>query len=165
VTRPVLISGFPGAGKSHFGRWAEASHGLLFVDADHGGVSQLGIGAEWEAFVQSFDARPMLDKLAARNAVYAWVWGFPVRSLPWLRALLAPGRMTPWWFTGAREALKRSYAQREGTRPADFERQHGELERAWPEIAPLFGDRVVHTMDETGARLDCAAIYSRVLGG
>jgi hypothetical protein len=165
VTRAVLISGPPGAGKSYYGRWAEENRGVLFVDADHGGVSRLGLAAEWEAFVQSFDARPMLDALAARNAAYAWVWGFPVRSLPWLRALLAPGRMVPWWFTGPRGALKRSYAERAGTKPGDFERQHGELERAWPEIAPLFGGRIVHTLDEDGARLDCAAIYARVSGG
>jgi hypothetical protein len=164
VKRSVLISGHPGAGKSTFGRWAQENRDVLFVDVDHGGYRRLGIRAEMDAFVSSVDARPLLERLDAISPAYAIVWGFPVRSLAWLRALLAPGRLVPWWFTAEKEALRRAYAQREGTRTADFERQHGELERAWPQIAPLFGERVIRTVGEDGARLDCAAIYSRVFG-
>jgi len=164
VRKAVLISGIPGAGKSHFGRWMAQHKGALYIDVDLKGIDAAGIRPVWNEFLRTFDARAVAARLTRDHEFCALVWGFPVHSLRWVRALQESGGLVPWWFTGDRAWARKYLAERQDTDLAQFDRQHADIVRAWPEISRVFGERLIDTVAADGTRTPCEELYRRIFG-
>jgi len=71
-------------------------------------------------------------------------WGFPPAALPIVRKLTEDG-VQAWWFDGNRSVALDVFLSRKG-HPAtreDWDRQLASIDAHWPEIEPLFGERVL----------------------
>lgn len=154
----LLISGHPGAGKTHFCRWLRAERGYVHVETD--ASNQLGNLA-----VQDDEqARRVRDAAASLGQDVAVEWGYPPELLPSVRLLKAAG-FEPWWFDADEPTARTRWQQvRPGADLAQYRAQVDGIARAWPSLAEFYGDHVIRTV-LPGARvmseLDVAA---RILG-
>jgi hypothetical protein len=161
----VLISGIPGSGKSHFGRWLAQHKGAFTVDVDTFGVRAAGLQPVWEAFKQTLDARQLIEQLSRRHALWAWVWGFPpLTRIEVVRAFVAGGA-AGWWFGGDRGWARKYFCERDNTAGERFDRQCADIDAAWPAIQAIFGEHLVDTIAPDGTRLPCEEIYRRIFNG
>lgn len=156
----LLVSGWPGAGKTVFGQWPAANRGFVHVETD--------AQPNW---ISILSARDLQAAASARNRMcelgpeVVIEWGFVVSLLPCIRLLRTVG-FDCWWFDGDHDAALDGYVQRRGRSPstlATYQRQTSEITAAWARISAFYGDRVVHTVAAEGARAPFPELANRIL--
>jgi len=88
----LYIAGIPDSGKSHFGKWLEATHGYLHIDAElPGQFDALGLHGTWDAALARTNARLFVDAVLALDRTIILNWGFPPAFLPFITSLRSAG--------------------------------------------------------------------------
>lgn len=156
----ILLSGWPGAGKTEFGQWLKAERGFVHVETDAQPswvrvLSAQDLGA-------AISARDQLRQLGPNVVVE---WGFVVSKLASVQRLRSAG-FDCWWFDGDHKAAREGFIRRrERLSPdlAGYERQTREITGAWTQISAFYGDRVVRTVLADGSRVSCPELARRIL--
>ena len=164
----LVISGVPGAGKSHFGRWLR-SKGWRWIDNDKvaSKPSKDVIEASWLGVFGVGDATERIKGFvnAARADATPTVleFGFPVQLLPVVEAMRASGALA-WWFTGDGPTCLSDWRSSWHSEMPDeiWWRQYDAITREWPAIAQVYGPNIIRTRLAT--RHMTAADISAVIG-
>ncbi len=159
----ILIAGVPATGKSRYSAWLEKEKGLVHLDFDEL-LQGNGEGQKFSLVeilrqrgVEAFISAP---ELAGRSVVIDW--GFPVQSLPAVRALQAAG-VEMWWFHGRRQTARQKFTERGGMNPRDFDVQMDAIEANWDEITRVFGSRSIETLLPDGTYMPQEEIFRLML--
>jgi hypothetical protein len=137
----LLLSGLPGAGKSHFAKWLEGCGWgrLESDDADPRVREVLG------AAVGGSD-EPLLSERRKYPLGLVLEWGFPMDWLPQLRAMIGRG-YNAWYFDGDREAALQGWTNaHQGWDVGLWHQQVQRLDARWPEICPLYRSKILTTV-------------------
>ena len=70
-----FVVGVSGAGKSHFSEYAAGHLGFFHYEIDqtpHDGITHFGLRAQWEKFVDEFEAGPLTKELTKRSCMSGW---------------------------------------------------------------------------------------------
>ena len=159
TTTLLLISGHPGAGKTHFCEWLTAERGYAHVESD---VAQtLGNLAVENAV----EAQAVRDAAMSQGGNVVIEWGFLPNLLPSVRLLRYVG-FDAWWFDADEPTARRLWQQR---RPrAELRSYLDQVERirsAWPALAKCYRERIIRTVDSGPQFLGCDRIAERIFGG
>jgi len=117
-----FVFGVSGAGKSHFSEFAAGHLGFFHYEIDqtpHDGITHLGLRSQWDAFLDEFKSRPLIDELtsrACRSGCPGAILSFPSNVLAELTkdhvdALAGEARLIV--LTGEPELCKEAFLQRE----------------------------------------------------
>ena len=155
----LLLSGIPGAGKSHFGRWLEDNHGYVHLDVEKDGcLSAHHLTKAWNDCFASLDVGPFVKSLHRLNKHVVVNWGFPPRFLNVVQRFKAAG-LVPWWFDADHDAAKRAFVARGDVPLQAFEIQMSAIRDLWAEIEATFRPNIITTLKSDGSRLSAEAIY------
>ena len=154
----LLISGHPGAGKTHFCEWLKAEKSYVHVDVDVS--SQLG-----NLDVQdSAQARQVLDAAVSISRDVAVEWGYPPELLPSVRLLKSAG-FEPWWFDADEPTARLLWQERRpGADLAIYRSQLDRIAAAWPALAEFYSDHVIRTVNPGPSLAACPDLAARILG-
>ena len=159
----LYIAGIPASGKSHFGKWLEANHGYLHIDAElPGRLDALGLHGVWDAALTRTDARLLVDAFRDKGRTIILNWGFPPAFLPFITSLRSAG-FSLWWFDSDVSAARIAYCE-VGRAPMSFEGQVAKITAAWPEIQHVFVPNIVRVLEADGSRIPPAEIFRIIRG-
>jgi hypothetical protein len=114
---PLLITGLPGSGKSHFGR-ALGHLGWTFLEGDNAGAWPDTVHEAWDLALAGDD--DSLREEAHRNPGGLVIeWGFPASHLETIKSLMERGYEC-WYFDGDREAALEAWLGVDQARRADW---------------------------------------------
>ncbi len=163
IPRLLLVAGMPASGKSHFGRWLEAEHGFIHVDAElPGQLDRLGPGSHalWDASIQTKDAMQFAAAIRALGRPTVINWGFPVEYLPFI-GLLKEAGFTVWWFDADVQAARVEYASA-GRPEHNFDQQVADICTRRPLIEAVFAPNLLHVLGADGLRLAPTSILAAI---
>ena len=114
--------GVSGAGKSHVSEYAAGRLGFFHYEIDqtpHDGITHFGLRAQWDKFLDEFDADPLTNELTKRSCMSGCpgaILSFPsnllsVLTADHISALSGKARLIV--LTGEPELCKRAFLQRE----------------------------------------------------
>lgn len=154
----LLLSGRPGAGKTHVGKWLDEQHGFRHIETDTpAGMQTLNELLKGGQTPQSLGENVVIE------------WGFAIEDSGLVRKLRDAG-FDAWWFDGDEEAARQGYIQRRGDSPEVMDAywaQAGGIQQAWPELESFYGDdHIIRTVTSGPAGpeyLTCAEIVSTML--
>jgi hypothetical protein len=170
-TRRILISGVPGAGKSHFRKWVmrELQWSTMQVDgnpsltADLERISQLLAANRLGAATEACQKMTASFLPAGQNGIIEYE--FPPAYLPTVRLLHDAG-FSLWWFDAdwdiARNAHLAAHADRAAQAGEEFDRQRGRVLAAWDQIRSVFEPNILTTLAADGTRLPAVEIARRM---
>lgn len=155
----LLLSGLPGTGKSHYGKWLADEHGYVQWETE----------AHWDRWgALMADGPSIRTATSACNVVRALgadvvvEWGFVPADLPFVRVLGKVG-LELWWFSGDEAAARQSWQ----TRPVPlddivFDNQLDRIHDAWSKIEPVYRDNIIETVMPGPTYLSEMDIYRRM---
>ena len=155
----LLLSGIPGAGKSHFGQWLEDNHGYVHVDVEKDGrLDTYHLIDDWNSCFTSPDVGPFVKSLHCLGERVVVNWGFPPRFLSVVQGFKAAG-LVPWWFDADHDAARRAFVARGDVAIRAFEIQMAAIRDQWPSIEATFRPNLITTLRSDGSRVLAEAIY------
>jgi hypothetical protein len=164
MTRLVLLSGVPAAGKSHFGAWLERHHHFLHLDVEkEGRLKSVGLDGSWAAVFATGDVGPFLSALRATRRSVLVNWGFPVSCLPIVQALERHG-VVLWWFDADPQQAKAEFTRRGDVSLVAFERQMAAIAAHWTAIEAVFSPNIVTTLAADGRRTPSKKLFAMMFG-
>jgi hypothetical protein len=139
----LLLSGRPGAGKTHIGKWLKELHGFRHLETD----------AEPQTLNDLLNGVQSPQSLGDNVVVE---WGFAIGDFDkgLVHKLFGMG-FDAWWLDGDERTCHRQYlAAKQHLAPADLERaeiayriQASAIQEAWPRLHPFYGDdRIICTV-------------------
>ena len=146
VPRRLLISGVPGAGKSRFVDWLVQTQGFSALKADDGGPL---FNAVWSAARSGHALALRMSLLPWMNRSLVIELGFvpDEPSVSGVLNFIAAG-FDAWWFSA--DYPDAFHAWREAKGQTDhvqgFYLQIGKIVSHWPEIASLYREQIIHTL-------------------
>jgi len=170
-TRRILISGVPGAGKSHFRKWVmrELQWSTMQVDGNPSLAAELEqinhlLGANRPGAAAEACQKMTASFLpAGQNGIIEYE--FPPACLPTVKLLRDAGFLL-WWFEAdwdvARRARLAAHADRAPQAGEEFDRQRGRVLGAWDQIRPVFEPNILMTLAADGTRLPAVEIARRM---
>jgi hypothetical protein len=159
--RLIFVAGIPSTGKTHFGRWLNAEHGYLHVDAEvEGELDRLGLREVWNIAVVSLDCTRLASVLHTRGASAVFNWGFPPVCLPVAAALKRAG-FSSWWFEGDISAARREH-RRLGKDIDAFDTQLVAIQAHAAQITALFAPNILAVLDGNAGRMSPDAVLQRM---
>src|SRR5262245_12327967 len=170
-TRRILISGVPGAGKSHFRKWVmrELQWSTMQVDgnpslaAELERISQLLGASRSGAAIEACQKMTASFLPAGQNGIIEYE--FPPASLPTVKLLHDAG-FSLWWFDADWDVARQAHLVAHGDRAAqageEFDRQRGRVLAAWDHIRPMFEPNILTTLAADGTRLPAVEIARRM---
>ena len=159
----ILISGFPGCGKTTFMQWLSRKKQYFTLDMERGGIDRDGFRDLWNRFLNGSDRESFIEQLFARSPRVALDWNFPVSCLHLVRALQERG-CEVWWFEGYRLAARRHFIER-GTEPvSNFDRHVSEICAEWQDIELIVGGRIIKSIDDEGHIIPPETIFHSFSG-
>lgn len=160
----LLISGIPGAGKSHFGSWLEDTHSYLHLDVEKDGrLASYGLLGPWNACFEVGNVDGFVRSLGRLGQSVALNWGFPPRWLGVVKQFKVAG-VTLWWFDADHAAARAAFLARGDVSIEDFKVQMGAIKSRWADIKATFDPHIIMTLRADGTRLDPKAIYKTMFG-
>lgn len=132
----ILLSGLPGAGKTHLGTCLSRNHGYYHLDMEDWPADfakEIWDQGNIAAFVQQLDA-------VANNVVLSW--GYPPSCLSTVREMRSLG-VTTFWIDAPLIFCRRHWRPKEGQSGADFIRQIAQIEASWSELNDFYGDHAI----------------------
>jgi len=155
----LLLSGIPGAGKSHFGRWLEDTQGYVHLDIEKDGcLTTHHLIDAWNACFSSREVGSFVKSLHRVGERVVVNWGFPPRLLNVVQCFKAAGLVT-WWFDADRDAAMRAFVARNDVPIKAFEIQMAAIREQWPHIEATFRPNIINTLNSEGSRISPEAIY------
>jgi hypothetical protein len=155
----LLLSGIPGAGKSHFGRWLEETHRYVHLDVEQDGrLTTYHLTDAWNGCFTSLDVGGFVKALHRVGERVVVDWGFPPRFLNVVQRLQAAG-FVPWWFDADHHAARRAFVARGDVPLQAFEVQMAAILERWPSIEATFRPNIITTLKSDGSRLSAEVIY------
>lgn len=160
-----FIGGIPSSGKSWFGDWLEAHHGVVHVDAeiDQGrDLDAAGIHDVWDQTLRAPRyAVSLVTTLRAHTKPIVITWGFHPRYIEAVAEMKHAG-MDASWFGGDWDAA-RVLHRRAGKSVIEFEAQRVAVEAAMPAIINLFSGRMIETVLPGPTVIPPEHIWQRIL--
>lgn len=159
----LFVAGIPASGKSHFGRWLQAIHGYLHIDAEiPGQLDAYALHEVWDAGLRQANAGAFVEAVQALGRPVVLNWGFPPRCLPFVTSLRSEG-FAVWWFDADYSAARLAYS-RLGRPVEAFDRQIAVIQAAWPAIEEVFAPNIIRALNARGARRREDAILQVIRG-
>jgi hypothetical protein len=164
TAKVILLSGIPAAGKSTYGRWLQTHKGYLSFDVENNALDSFGLTSQWNALFESNGLDTSFVRALDKSGRFVVLdWGFPPRCLPVVMALKQAG-VEIWWFDGDRDAARQSFISR-GTVPVEcLDVQMRSIERAWPHLRAVFGDRIVNAIRSGPTYMTPEAVFDHMFG-
>jgi hypothetical protein len=157
----IFVAGIPSTGKTHFGRWLQAEHGYLHIDAEvEGELDRLGLREVWNIAVASQDCTRLASVLHTRGAPAVFNWGFPLVCLPIAAALKHAG-FSSWWFEGDIAAARREHC-RLGKDTGAFHTQLVAIQAHAAKITELFAPNILAVLDGNAGRMSPDVVLQRM---
>lgn len=155
----LLLSGIPGAGKSHFGRWLEDTHGYVHLDVEKDGcLASHHLVDAWSSCFASPDVGRFVKSLHRLGDRVVVNWGFPPRFLNVVQRFKA-ARLVPWWFDADHDAARRAFVARADVPIRAFRIQMAAIQAQWANIEATFRPNIITTLMSDDSRLSVEAIY------
>jgi hypothetical protein len=155
----LLLSGIPGAGKTHFGKWLEKTHGYVHLDVEKdGAVTKAHLLDAWNACIASADVAPFVESLNRLRGSVVVNWGFPPRFLDVIQRFKDEG-LEPWWFDADPEAARRAFVARGDVPLQAFQTQMAAIQEGWRNIEATFRPNIITTLFPDDTRLPAEVIY------
>ena len=158
----LFIAGYPGCGKSHFGRWLEKEHGYLHIDFEK---EQNGLlrayGNQLFRMIDIRDPVPLLESLKKQSKPIIFNWGFPVGCMD-VAASLAH-QLSPYWFRADLPLARDSFLKRADVPLAAFEKQTSDISKHSFAIDSIFGARIIDTILPDGSKVACDRILEIIM--
>ena len=177
--RLLLICGLPATGKTTFGDWLRDTHGYLHLDLESRAcLASNGLPHFWPERIWNLDESELtafFAYLRLLNRGTVMTWAFHTDLIPLVGDLVQHG-CQPWWFEGDRLASRKAHGMRkrlitqgvthrgEPNMPA-YDAYVASLVQHWADIAPIFGDHIIHTLHPDDTHLPYQAIWDRILCG
>jgi len=155
----IFLSGLPGCGKSHFGRWLAQEQGYLHIDfeKDHAMLLR-DFPTQLFRFIDIRTPEPLIEALRAKGAPVVFNWGFPMSYLDVAEEL---GRLLiPVWLWAEPARAKASFMHRADVPEAAFDRQMAAISTHSSKLESIFGPRRIQSILSDGAKVDCEALFS-----
>jgi hypothetical protein len=174
LPHPILILwSYPGAGKSHFGRWLSSAHKEFdWMDTDSlGNRPRSPLEDAWWRVINRH-APPRTFLLAAARHGRAIVTEFGVWAEPASIAVLSElqrlGAMV-WWFEAERAAALAAWKAENARRGRGYDDQlwarvTDAIDQHWAALAPVFGSRTIRTLGAGGVENEPEEIYATIFG-
>jgi hypothetical protein len=160
----LLLSGIPGAGKSHFGRWLEETHGHLHLDVEKDGrLASNGLLDAWNNCFTTSGVGQFVRALQHLGDHVVVNWGFPPRFLNVVQGFKAAG-LVPWWFDADHDAAKRAFVARGDVSIQAFEIQMTAIREEWSSIEATFRPNIIATLRADGSRIPPEMIHETMCG-
>jgi len=141
----LLLSGRPGAGKTHVGKWLAEQHGFKHIETDD--------PAGMQTLTDLLNSVQTPQSLGD-NVVVEWGFMIPYFDDGLVHKLRGMG-FDAWWLDGDEPTCHQRYrATRQHLSPADLDSaekayrvQVAAIERAWPRLQSFYGDdRIIRTV-------------------
>ena len=173
----LLICGMPATGKTTFGNWLRDEHGYVHLDLESRDCLEAnGLPQFWPERIWNLDESQLADfyaYLRSLNSGTVMTWAFHTDLIPLVRDLVRHG-CQPWWFEGDRLASRKAHEMRKRVikqgvaQPGEpnmqtYDSYVASLVQHWAEIAPIFGDNIIHTLHPDDTRLPYKAIWDCIL--
>jgi hypothetical protein len=155
----LLLSGIPAAGKSHFGRWLEETHGYVHLDVEKvGRLTRNHLLDAWNRCFASPDVGPFIQALHRLGNRVVVNWGFPPRFLSVVQRFKVAG-LVPWWFDADPDAAWRAFVTRGDVPLQAFQIQMAAIRAQWTNIEATFRPNIIATLAADDSRLPVETIY------
>lgn len=146
----LFVAGVPACGKTSLGEYLRAEAGYEHQDFEKSAEGVVNLLIDLVNRDRKQEACEHLSKIVDMSAGAKCIitWGFPPEQacLRTVEFLHEQG-FTPWWFHGDRHIARNEWMRREQTaNPYAFNRQLWRIGGAWPDLAHIFGHRVIRTL-------------------
>jgi hypothetical protein len=159
----LIISGLPGAGKTHYAKWLEArGHGRVSIDETVNKPAK-----DWSrlqvavvAAINGEDEPLRFEAGAYRGVVIEW--GFHPLDMGRLSEMIRRGYIA-WFFDGDRAAANESWREAHPGDPDDvWLEQVARLDGVKPEIRTMYGSNIIETVHPGPVHLSPEKINRRL---
>lgn len=157
----IFLAGIPASGKSYFGRWLEAEHGYLHIDAEiPNELERLSLRDSWNEACNTHNCSHFAEVLRECGKPIVFNWGFPVGCLPLAVALKRTG-FSVWWFDADVSAARTAYIAG-GKSVQDFDIQVRDIQVNMIEIVTQLTPNTIFALTAAGNRMTPSKILSAI---
>jgi hypothetical protein len=161
--RFILISGYPGCGKTTFASWLASEKNFYNLDMERGGIDKDGLREVWDSFYSGTDRTSFINRIQSNKRSVVLDWGFPPDCIEVVRALQQQGAEI-WWFEGDRLAARQRFIRRGTQHVGEFDNTVGRVCAAWAAIAPIFETNVIRSINPDASFMPHEDIWLRLTG-